>query len=145
MMLYSYRGNTPEPIPFSIVLSSGFTRTDPLTFTMEEIIDAGYIGPIEKPECDSQVETIDWDGSNYFIRPYNDEEIKEQWEKVLEHRTQLLQQSDWIMIKDYNFGVKNIDEWAIYRKSLRDLPSEGINPFNVSWPIPPPCELFQEG
>lgn len=43
----------PEPIPFRIRLSSGLTRTDPATFTAEEIAGAGYVLAPTKPEPES--------------------------------------------------------------------------------------------
>ena len=41
-MLYSINGQYPTPIPFRIKLADGRTRTDPSTFTVEEIASAGY-------------------------------------------------------------------------------------------------------
>jgi hypothetical protein len=48
-MLYSLNGAYPKPLPKRIVLSNGTTRTDPTTFTPEEIADAGYIQVPEPP------------------------------------------------------------------------------------------------
>jgi hypothetical protein len=48
-MLYSLNGAYPKPLPKRIVLSNGTTRTDPTTFTPEEIADAGYIQAPDPP------------------------------------------------------------------------------------------------
>ena len=42
-MLYSLNGAYPKPLPKRIILSNGTTRTDPASFTPEEIADAGYV------------------------------------------------------------------------------------------------------
>ena len=135
MMLYSLNGSLPEPLPFRIKFPDGFTRTDPSTFTQEEITAAGYIGPYTQPSYDSKTEVLDWNGSEYFIRPYNTQEIEEQWNKVREQRNQLLKDSDWTQIGDYDLGLENKEQWAIYRQELRDLPNFQSNPFDIQWPI----------
>lgn len=53
MTLYSHNSGYPQKLPFRIKLSDGRTRTDPSTFTAEEILDAGYVEvrdmPLEEP------------------------------------------------------------------------------------------------
>ncbi len=59
-LLYSHNGSRPEPLPFRITLPNGFTRTDPSTFTDEEITAAGFTGPYAEPPYDPATEQIDW-------------------------------------------------------------------------------------
>lgn len=47
--LYSYQNAFPKQLPFRIRLPNGFTRTDPNTFTEEEILLAGFVEVPEKP------------------------------------------------------------------------------------------------
>lgn len=61
MMLYSYRTCWPQVLPFRIRLSDGSTRTDPSTFTAEEIADAGYTGPYVEPAYNPETEVLNWD------------------------------------------------------------------------------------
>lgn len=59
MTLYT-NGNTPAPLPFRIRLSDGRTRTDPTSFTPEEIADAGYEEAPEPPAYDPETEHLVW-------------------------------------------------------------------------------------
>jgi hypothetical protein len=66
-MLYSLRQQRPAPLPFRIRLSSGFTRTEPASFTAEEIIDAGYVGPYTEPAYNPATEQLVWVNGAYVI------------------------------------------------------------------------------
>jgi hypothetical protein len=65
--LYSLNGSHPEPIPFRITLPNGFTRTDPTTFTKEEIAAAGFIGPYAKPPYDPATQQLDWINGAFVV------------------------------------------------------------------------------
>jgi hypothetical protein len=69
MTLYSLHGARPEPLPFRITLPSGFTRTDPSTFTEDEIHSAGFTGPYVEPLYDTATEQLDWVDGSYVINP----------------------------------------------------------------------------
>lgn len=70
MLLYSRAGAMPEPLPFRITLPNGFTRTDPATFTPEEIASAGFVGPIPLPACyDPVLHDLAWDGQALTATP----------------------------------------------------------------------------
>lgn len=75
--LYSYRGAIPGPLPHRVRLSDGFTRTNPETFTPEELSEWGYIGPIEVPEFDEKTQSLDWDFKNqeYVINDLTESQI----------------------------------------------------------------------
>lgn len=64
--LYSLNGASPAPIPFRITLANGFTRTDPSTFTEDEITEAGYV-LIEQPEYDPATQALDWNGTSFDV------------------------------------------------------------------------------
>ncbi len=68
-MLYSLHGNRPAPLPFRITLPNGFTRTDPSTFTEDEILAAGFTGPYTEPPYDSATEQLDWADGIYTVVP----------------------------------------------------------------------------
>jgi len=59
-LLYSQNGDRPQPLPFRITMPDGFTRTDPSTFTEEEIAAAGLIGPYIEPSYYPVTEQLDW-------------------------------------------------------------------------------------
>lgn len=136
-MLYSYRGLRPEPIPFRIILPNGFTRTDPTTFTEEELIQAGFTGPFEEPEYNPKIETIDWINNQFIVRSYNEDEINEKWEEIRFIRNKSLSDTDYTQIMDYNMNLLNQEEWAEYRQKLRDIPNLQTNPFDIVWPKMP--------
>ena len=69
MNLYSLNNQRPAPLPFRIILPNGFTRTDPSTFSFEEIATAGFIGPYVEPSYDPSVETLDWINGAYVVSP----------------------------------------------------------------------------
>lgn len=116
-------------------MPDGTTRTDAGTFTPEELEFAGYTGPFDRPDCDPLVETVDWDGSAFLVRPYNDVELEAQWQRVREQRLQLLQASDWTQIADYDLGADR-QAWATYRQQLREITLQP-NPFTIDWPTIP--------
>lgn len=64
-MLYSKNGEYPSELPFRIVLSNGNTRTDPATFTPEEITDAGYVLVPDPPVAVENL-TISWNGTGWI-------------------------------------------------------------------------------
>lgn len=76
MKLYSKNGSYPEPIPFRIKLSNGLTRTDPSSFTEEEINDAGYIEVSNPPSITSE-QVLEWNFLNleWIVRNVSEQEI----------------------------------------------------------------------
>jgi len=67
--LYSLHGARPTPLPFRITLPTGFTRTDPSTFTEDEILAAGFTGPYIELPYDSATEQLDWADGIYSVTP----------------------------------------------------------------------------
>ena len=134
-MLYSHRQAIPAPLPHRIRFADGSTRTDATTFTPDELERACYSGPYERPECNPKLETIDWDGTQFLVRPYNFDELQTQHAKVRQRRIELLKASDWTQITDYDLGADR-DAWAAYRQDLRDL-ADAPNPFDIAWPLAP--------
>lgn len=74
-MIYSYKNQEPKPLPFRIKLSNGRTRTDPNTFTAEEIADAGYVVASAKPSV-TYPEYVIWTGVDWELRTHSLSEIK---------------------------------------------------------------------
>lgn len=76
MTIYSYQGNYPTEIPFRIRLSNGMTRTDPTSFTAEEIQDAGYVAVSDKPSItENQVLSWSKDLVDWVVRDKTSEEL----------------------------------------------------------------------
>jgi hypothetical protein len=67
MTLYSLNGSYPAPLPFRIYMIDGASRTDPSTFTPEEISEAGYVEAPSQPTYDPSQKTLGWDGVNWTL------------------------------------------------------------------------------
>jgi len=137
--LYSYQGQEPRPLPHEISYTESWGGTNfrqgVESFTEEEIQRAGYVGPYEVPEYNSEYQRLYWNSEtlSYVVEDKTDEEI---WEPIRRERNRLLAESDWTMVVDVP-GKINIPEWTKYRERLRDLPSYYTNPREVIWPIKP--------
>jgi len=132
--LYSYKGEEPALIT-EITLSSGLKRTNPETFTDEELADAGYTGPFTKPNFNPETETQHWDAEigDWVTESIPNEEL---WIGIRSERDRRLAECDWTMAADAPQNL-NFHEWEMYRQRLRDLPSFYENPKDVIWPISP--------
>ncbi len=75
--LYSHGGSYPAPIPFRIKLSDGRTRTDPSTFTDDEIADAGYVMVPAPPPYGSD-QMLEWDSESvaWVVRSKTEQELQ---------------------------------------------------------------------
>lgn len=156
---YSFKGAEPQLLPNEIVLSNGFTRTNPKTFTSEELESAGYTGPYTRPSYDSTTHFIVW---NRTLREWEVNEFPkdpgpspaELIERLRQDRNRLLQVSDWTVMPDSPLTEEEKQPWKTYRQALRDLPSEFetvLSPNNrvirnldseeefqnITWPVSP--------
>jgi hypothetical protein len=80
MSLYSFLNGYPQPLPFRIEVD-GATRTDPNTFTEEEIRRAGYRGPFSVPEHDSSTQMVQWNGDEFEVVSLAPQEIEKRAEE----------------------------------------------------------------
>lgn len=81
MALYSYLNGYPQPLPSRIEVD-GLPRTDPSSFTAEEIYRAGYRGPIQYPDYDATIERLYWNGDEFEVVPLAQWEIDAAEEQV---------------------------------------------------------------
>ena len=134
--LYSYQGQEPQELPERIRLSGGRTRTDSSTFTEEEIASAGFTGPYERPEYNSEIETQEWNSeSEQWITTSIPDEVF--WQKLRTERNFILMNSDWSQLPDAPLTSSQKTAWVTYRQALRDLPANTEDPKNVTWPLQP--------
>jgi len=54
-----------------------------------------------------------------------------------EERNTRLAEVDWVFSGDYRVDIEMYQEWLLYRKALRDLPSTTEDPANPIWPKKP--------
>jgi hypothetical protein len=135
--LYSLNQEWPQPLPFRVKLIDGSTRTDPSTFTPDELSAWGYAGPFTPPAFDNHTQVLEWSGSEYSVRPMTTEErqvvLDAQWSDIRAERNRRLQASDWTQLQD---SPADKPAWATYRQELRDV-TQQADPFNLVWPIKP--------
>ena len=146
MTFYSLRGSYPCPIPFRISLSDGRTRTDPSSFTAEEIADAGYI-PVEDMPILNSVQIVEWDSVNvsWIIRDKTLEEsqaeTKAVWASIRQQRDNLINSVTWRYeryARHDRLGLPQIDDIAdldTYIQALADVPQSQNDPYDIVWPI----------
>lgn len=135
--LYSLNQAWPQELPFRVVTPDEGSRTDPSTFTTEELVAWGYTGPYTRPQYDRYSEVLEWSGASFNVRPMTAEErqivLDEQWSAVRRRRNELLLASDWTQLTD---SPTDKATWAVYRQNLRDITVQA-DPFNLVWPIKP--------
>ena len=137
--LYSYNGLEPTILPHRITLSDGSSRTDVDTFTDQEIIDAGFTGPYEKPEYNYTTQKLVWSSDTFSYSivdlPLSEPTEEDLWEQMRRRRNFLLSETDWTQARDV--VLLNDDVWKTYRQSLRDLPENISDITNITWPGSP--------
>ena len=70
---------------------------------------------------------------------FADERKNAEIDELRFERNLLLQQSDWIVIKEREEGgtVKNFADWKTYRQALRDITNSATSLDDVTWPEKP--------
>jgi len=141
-MYFSFNGTEPIFIT-SILLSSGQIRTEPSSWTDEELADVGATGPYFKPAHDTSTEELEWDSDalTWNVVPRKVEEISEveMWNLMRSQRNARLVETDQLMHSDYPITEEEKDNLLAYRKALRDFPSTITDPLDFTWPTPPQC------
>jgi len=100
MKLYSYKGKSPEVLPFRIRLDSGETKTNLNAFSDEKLSFFGFSGPFYIPDVNEETQTYFWNGSSYEVRDLTENEIREYKERNI----------------DYNKFWENFIESNLYNK-----------------------------
>lgn len=52
-------------------------------------------------------------------------------------RNKLLYESDWTQIPNAPLTPEQVEQWAVYRQALRDVPQQEGFPMNIVWPVAP--------
>lgn len=146
MKIYSFNNQFPEPLPFRIRLPDGSTRTDPATFSNEELESLGYILAPTPPNIQEN-QKLEWD-SGWVIVDKSAETIElEQQSKVLGMWAEIRKQRDTLM-KDFEWRYDRynretrlnltpsdkIEDIDNYMQALADITKQP-DPFNIIWPI----------
>jgi hypothetical protein len=137
MKLYYKDNSHPKELPFRITLSNGMTRTDPSSFTDEEIADAGYIEAPAKPRIVEAGKSIVWNFETHEWEIVGEALTEEQsanlwYFKNKETQEILLQETQWMVIRNLELGI--VDEaFDAYRQELENFDLYG-DPASKQWP-----------
>lgn len=146
MSLYTKNGSYPQPLPYRIRLSNGLTRTEPLSFTEEEIADAGYTAVPDMPPYNS-VQVIEWDSANFNwkVRDKTLEELQFEkdnlWASIRKRRDEMIAATSWRYERWYRLdrlGLDQIDDITkldTYVQALADIPQNQTDPYDIVWPV----------
>lgn len=89
-------------------------------------------GDIESPTQ----ETIPW-----IVRDLTPEEVEARLDNYTEamrqDRNWILLQSDFVFAPDVSLSAEEKQQWASYRKALRDVPQQEGFPKDIVWPVKP--------
>lgn len=75
MNFYSYQGQEPQGLPERLRLEDGTTITSLHHLTNEELNSYGFVGPIVKPEFNTETQKLVWNGSEYDAVDLTTEDI----------------------------------------------------------------------
>ena len=145
-MLYSKNGSYPNQLPFRIKLSNDLTRTDPSTFTPEEIADAGYITVEDPPASILDTQILEWTGTDWNVRDKTEQELEleldRKWQDIRSQRDHMLSLLDWKFLRNQSQARLNItltdsiESLDTYAQALRDITLQS-DPYNIVWPTAP--------
>lgn len=129
-MIYTKDGSYPTKIPFRIVMPDGTTRTDPSSFTDDEIAAAGYVAVEPEPAGD----VVDWVDGAWLVRDFTADELAlQELQKargIRRKRDRWLAETDWWAVQDRTMTQAEKD----YRQALRDITDQSTFPDSVVWP-----------
>lgn len=146
MTLYTKNGSYPQPLPFRIRLSDGRTRTDPSTFTSEEIADAGYISVPHMPVPNS-VQKVSWNAQllQWVLEDKTLEELQAEtktlWNQIRAERDKRISEVTWRYERYARYErlritqVDSIEELDKYVQALADVPQNQNDPYDIVWPV----------
>ena len=144
--LYSHKHQYPAVLPDTITLSTGQTRTDPSSWTSDEILDAGYVVADSAPNYNSSTHDLTWsstgDSSAWLVSAKDSAELNRieaaAWVSIRMERDEILSSTDVRVIRHLELSPGEMDsDLKVYRKSLRDLPQTYSASSDVVFPTPP--------
>ena len=141
--LYTDGSLPPAPLPDRITLADGRVRSDPTTYTDEEIADAGYVHVEPPPECDIDQEVI-WMAGQDVVPGWQivARDPYAQWAGIRHERDALMGAFEWRIERWQRndrlgrFQTDAIASLDAYMQALADLTLQP-DPFRIDWPVPP--------
>jgi len=144
-MYYSLNNQYPVPkLPEKIRLSNSSTRTDPSTFTEEELLDSGWRSVSDPMPHDPNEHTLSWkeiDGTyNWILSPLS---LEDKSNRVRLERNQRINDVMWRVHRHRREEAlrlpptDDIIKLYQYIQALADIPEQDGFPTSVIWPEEP--------
>jgi hypothetical protein len=144
-MYYSFKNQYPEKNPpHRIRLPSGITKTDPNTFTEEDLQSAGWRVIEDPPEYDKNNFHLEWieqgDIYNWVLTPITDEEKSK---IIRSDRNQRINNVIWRVERnqrEQTLGIDPTEDIMLlhrYIQNLADITKQPGFPSSVEWPEEP--------
>ena len=142
-MLYSHGTGVPAPLPDRITLPDGRVRSDPTTYTDEEIAGAGYLPVEPPPKCDIDQE-VTWASGQDGVPGWHivARDPYAQWAGIRHERDALIGAFAWRIERWHRndrlgrFQPDRIASLDAYMQALADLTLQPDS-FRITWPDPP--------
>ena len=136
MLLYSKNNDYPQPLPQRLRLPSGETRTDPSTFTAEDLVNAGYVEAPPPPSVDYPNE-LNWSGVDWLVVPPSVASTITKQNTIMAECLKKLAESDYKILKALEVGASPAPEVVAYRQQLRDLYNTigTLDPWGIVLPV----------
>jgi hypothetical protein len=119
----------------------------PFDFDYLEVIDPVdnskyYLDPqlqeiIAFPDKPDQYYTWNWTTKIWEDIRTTQQKYNQAARQIQVQRTQLLNDSDWVVVKALEQGTTVPENWRVYRQQLRDITLQPGYPFTVTWPASP--------
>ena len=136
MLLYSKNNDYPQPLPQRLRLPNGETRTDPSSFTAEDLVNAGYVEAPPTPSVDYPNE-LNWSGVDWLVVPPSVASTITKQNTIMAECLKKLAESDYKILKALEVGASPAPEVVAYRQQLRDLYNtvETLDPWGIVLPV----------
>ena len=136
-MLYTYKGQYPQPLPQRIRLQDGNTRTPPYE---ENFLESQGYRFVDNPPAIGVEQKLEWTGVNWLVSAKNSYEIESDWDTIRKQRDEKIKEVEWRYSRFYRherLGLPQIDSIQnldTYIQALADITKQ-TNPYAIIWPV----------
>ena len=136
-MLYTYKGQYPQPLPQRIRLQDGSTRTPPYEKDFLEFQGYRFV---DNPPAIGVEQKLEWTGVNWLVSAKNSYEIESDWDTIRKQRDEKIKEVEWRYNRYYRherLGLPQIDSLQnldTYIQALADITKQ-TNPYAIIWPV----------
>jgi hypothetical protein len=100
-------------------------------------LDLASMQPVAFPDRPDLKHTWNWSTKTWQDTRTEEQKYNQAAKAVKDKRTELLTDSDWVVIKALDQGTPIPQDWQTYRQALRDITLQPEFPYNVVWPVKP--------